>query len=371
MSLQITPGDKYPKSEILEILSHFKELQTEFETLAQKVQQEHFGNGVYIRGLIEVSSFCRCNCLYCGIRKGNFEAQRYRLTDESILERCKCGYENGFRTFVLQGGEDLSFSELRVANLIEKIKTLFPDCAITLSLGERSYKTYKLWWETGADRYLLRHEAASPELFAKLHPQNQKLENRCNCLSALKELGYQVGSGFMVGSPFQTLENLAEDILFLQELNPQMIGIGPFIPHNKTPFANHPAGSTELTLFLISLLRLLFPSALIPATTALNTLSKTGRTDGINAGANVIMPNLTPKSERKKYDLYEGKTAEGDGDIIYNDGDIIHGNKDRVGNDGNSIANIETLENLRALENEINKIGYKILLNERGDFKIN
>lgn len=349
MSEPITPGKIYPKSEIIEILSHFKDLRLEFTNFAQSVQKKYFGNGVYIRGLIEISSFCRCNCLYCGIRKDNFEASRYRLTDEIILECTRRGYEKGFRTFVLQGGEDLVFSEDRVANLIEKIKTLFPDCAVTLSLGERPFETYKSWRNSGADRYLLRHEAATPELYSKLHPQMQthtqpqKLENRLNCLFALKELGFQVGSGFMVGAPYQTLENLADDIVFLQKLNPQMIGIGPFIPHQKTPFAKENAGSVELTLFLITLLRIMFPNVLIPATTALNALSKSGRTDGILCGANVIMPNLTPQEDRKKYDLYKGKNTAG----------------------------IEAIEKLTELENEMNKIGYKILFNERGDFKIN
>ncbi|MBO4758760.1 MAG: [FeFe] hydrogenase H-cluster radical SAM maturase HydE [Spirochaetaceae bacterium] len=331
----------YSESQLIDLISHYKELQSDFAEQARKLQQQHFGNGVFIRGLIEVSSYCRCDCFYCGIRKSNSSAQRYHLTDEQIFACCKNGYESGFRTFVLQGGEDLQFSAQGVATLISKIKNLYSDCAVTLSLGERDYSTYKLWRQAGADRYLLRHEAADSQLYSKLHPQKQKLEYRKQCLFDLKELGFQVGSGFMVGAPFQTSENLAQDILFLENLQPQMIGIGPFIPHKATPFADFPAGNVELTLFLISLLRLIFPNALIPATTALNALSKTGRIDGIRAGANVVMPNLSPKDVRKKYDLYEGKSSSG----------------------------IESSEGLKNLMLEMEKINYRILLNERGDFK--
>ena len=330
----------YSETQLIDLISHYKELRHEFSEQARIIQHQHFGNGVFIRGLIEVSSYCRCDCFYCGIRKSNSSAQRYHLTDEQILACCKQGYETGFRTFVLQGGEDLQFSAQGIAELISKIKSLYPACAVTLSLGERDYSTYKLWRQAGADRYLLRHEAASAQLYSKLHPQEQKLENRKQCLFDLKELGFQVGSGFMVGAPFQTPQDLAQDLLFLQELDPHMIGIGPFVPHRATPFASFPAGYVELTLFLISLLRVIFPKALIPATTALNTLSKTGRCDGIQAGANVVMPNLSPKENRKKYDLYEGKAKGG----------------------------IETADGLKKLIYEMEKINYKILLNERGDY---
>ena len=333
----------FRRNQLLNFLSHYKELRPQFAEEARVIQQEHFDNGVFIRGLIEVSSFCRCDCFYCGIRKSNSTAQRYRLTDEEILSCCKYGHEKGFRTFVLQGGEDMHFSAEGLANLISKIKELFPDCAVTLSLGERDYETYKLWRDAGADRYLLRHEAADPILYSKLHPAEQSLENRKQCLFALKELGFQVGSGFMVGAPFQTIRDLAQDIMFLQELQPHMIGIGPFIPHKASPFAKEPAGNVELTLFLISLLRVIFPDALIPATTALNTLSSTGRIDGIRAGANVVMPNLSPEENRKKYDLYEGKSKGG----------------------------IETADGLKDLILEMEKINYKILLNERGDYRSN
>lgn len=347
------PQNTFSRNEILNFISHYQTLRTDFSNKACKIQQNIFSNGIYIRGLLEISSFCRCNCLYCGIRKDNSSAERYRLSDSQIFERCEYGYSKGFRTFVLQGGEDLYYSANHVASIITKLKQKYPDCAVTLSLGERDYQTYKLWKNAGADRYLLRHEAASPTLFKKLHPLNQTLENRIECLFNLKELGYQVGSGFMVGSPFQTIENIADDIIFLQKLQPQMIGIGPFIPHNKTPFANyniynndkesslHPS-SVDLTLFLISLLRIIFPFALIPATTALNTLNKNGRKEGILSGANVIMPNLSPLSTRKKYDLYEGKNRNG----------------------------IETADELEKLKTEMNQIGYKILLNEKGDYKI-
>ena len=337
------PQKFFSKAELENLISHFKDLRSGLTEQAVELQKKHFGNGIYIRGLIEVSSFCRCDCFYCGIRKSNFSAQRYRLSDEQILSCCRQGYEQGFRTFVLQGGEDLQFSTERVAKLILKIKQLYPDCAVTLSLGERDYSAYKFWRQAGADRYLLRQEAVNPQLYSKLHPATQKLENRKKCLFDLKELGFQVGSGFMVGVPFQTERELAEDILFLQELEPHMIGIGPFIPHRATEFADRPAGNVELTLFLISLLRLIFPKALIPATTALNTLRKNGRIDGIKAGANVLMPNLSPQEARQKYDLYEGKAKGG----------------------------LEAIGGLENLKKEIEKCNYKILLKERGDFKNN
>ena len=330
----------FRRAQLENLISHYKEFRSDFTEQAQKLQHQYFGNGVYIRGLIEVSSYCRCDCFYCGIRKSNLTAERYRLTEEQILDCCKHGYETGFRTFVMQGGEDLQFSAEKIARLIQKIKQHYPDCVVTLSLGERDYSTYKLWRKAGADRYLLRHEAANTELYSKLHPQEQKLENRKQCLFDLKELGFQVGSGFMVGAPFQTPQHLVQDLLFLQELQPHMIGIGPFVPHKATPFSNQIAGDVELTLFLISLLRVIFPNALIPATTALNTLSKTGRLDGIKAGANVVMPNLSPVEARKKYDLYEGKSKGG----------------------------IETADGLKKLMLEMEKINYKILLNERGDY---
>jgi len=337
-------SNAFSKTEILDLLSHYEQLRQEFAAKARRLQQQYFGNGVYIRGLLEVSSYCRCNCFYCGIRKNNFTAARYRLSDEEIVCSCRKGFEKGFRTFVLQGGEDFQFSAERVGELIKKIKEVCSGSAVTLSLGERDFETYKLWRTAGADRYLLRHEAANAELYEKLHPKMQLLERRKECLFELKELGFQVGSGFMVGAPNQTIENLAEDIIFLQQLEPHMIGIGPFIPHKATPFGIYQPGDVGLTLFLINLLRIIFPKALIPATTALNTLSKTGRIDGIKAGANVAMPNLSPSSVRQKYDLYEGKSSAG-------------------------IDGTETSRGLEKLQEEMKRIGYQVLLGERGDYK--
>ena len=279
---------------------------------ADEVRQKSYGKKVFLRGLIEVSSYCKNNCLYCGIRRGNAEADRYRLSREDILKCCENGYELGFRTFVMQGGEDAFFTDDFLCPLISEIKTKYPDCAVTLSLGERSYESYKRLKEAGADRYLLRHEAASQELYSKLHPEDMSLESRKNCLFQLKELGYQVGAGFMVGAPCQTVEHLIADLRFLQELRPQMIGIGPFVPHHKTPFAAEKGGTLELTLRLLGILRLMFPKVLLPATTALGTIAPNGRELGLQTGCNVVMPNLSPVMVRKKYDLYDNKICTGE-----------------------------------------------------------
>lgn len=305
---------------------------------ADKIRREHYGDKVYIRGLIEVSSYCKNNCLYCGIRAGNKNAQRYRLTEEEILSCCKEGYALGFRTFVMQGGEDNFFTDEFMSRVIYKIKSLYPDCAITLSLGERSYESYKALKSAGADRYLLRHETANDIHYSKLHPDGMKLSDRKKCLFNLKELGYQVGSGFMVGSPFQTHENLAEDLLFLKELEPQMIGIGPFIKHKDTPFKDEESGTLYLTLKMISILRLMFPKALIPATTALSSISPQGRELGLKAGANVVMPNLSPGEVREKYSLYNDKAYSGS----------------------------EAAESLAILKKLVNKAGYEVVV-DRGD----
>lgn len=278
---------------------------------ADKIRRENYGDKVYIRGLIEISSYCKNNCFYCGLRAGNKLAERYRLNKEEILSCCKEGFDLGFRTFVMQGGEDNYFTDEFMCSVIYEIKSLYPDCAVTLSLGERSYESYKALKSAGADRYLLRHETANDIHYAKLHPEDMKLSERKKCLYNLKELGYQVGSGFMVGSPFQTFENLAEDLLFLKELQPQMIGIGPFIFHKDTPFKNEKSGSLYLTLKMISLLRLMFPKALIPSTTALSSISPKGRELGLKAGANVVMPNLSPQGVRAKYNLYDNKAYSG------------------------------------------------------------
>lgn len=279
---------------------------------ADSRRREYYGDKVYIRGLIEFTNYCRNNCYYCGIRCGNNKVERYRLGKEEILSCCADGYELGFRTFVLQGGEDMYYSDEMMCDIISSIKKLYPDCAVTLSVGERSKETYQAYYDAGADRYLLRHETADEEHYKKLHPDNLSLENRKRCLFDLKEIGYQVGSGFMVGSPFQTTDSLIKDLRFLQELKPDMIGIGPYITHEDTPFAGYENGSYELTLRLVAILRLMFPYALIPATTALGTIHPLGRELGLKAGANVVMPNLSPTGYRKLYSLYDNKICTGE-----------------------------------------------------------
>ncbi len=278
---------------------------------AQKARQIHFGTSVFLRGLIEVSSYCHNDCLYCGIRHSNATAERYRLTDEQILSCCEQGHRLGFRTFVMQGGEDGKFTDERMVNLIATIKARYPDCAITLSLGERRRESYQRMFDAGADRYLLRHETASAEHYGKLHPTWMSHSKRMQCLADLKEIGYQVGTGFMVGSPFQTVENLADDLLFIARFKPAMVGIGPYIPHHATPFAHEKAGTVEQTLFLLGVLRVMNPTLLLPATTALGTLDPHGREKGLLAGANVIMPNLSPADDRSKYMIYDNKIATG------------------------------------------------------------
>lgn len=273
--------------------------------------QRHYGKDIYIRGLIEISNYCKNDCYYCGIRKSNGNCSRYRLTKDDILECCKEGYSLGFRTFVLQGGEDGHYTDDLLCDIIAEIKKKYPDCAVTLSLGERSYESYKRLWDAGADRYLLRHETADKSHYERLHPKELSYENRMKCLKNLKDIGYQVGCGFMVGSPYQTAENLAKDLKFIEEFSPQMCGIGPFIRHKDTPFKDEKNGSVELTLFLLSLIRLIKPTILLPATTALGTLSSDGRERGILAGANVVMPNLSPQCVREKYMLYDNKIATG------------------------------------------------------------
>ena len=306
-------------------------------SLADNARREVFGNKVYIRGLIEISSFCRCDCYYCGIRRSNKNCQRYRLTSEQILDCCREGWKLGFRTFVLQGGEGIYTAD-EVAGVVAKIKSEYPDCAVTLSLGEYSREDYAKMRASGADRYLLRHETADPAHYAKLHPPAQSYDNRMRCLYDLKSLGYQVGCGFMVGSPYQTSYELARDLEFIADFSPEMCGIGPFIPHRDTPFGDMPAGSAELCLYLLSLLRLIKPKLLLPATTALGTLLPNGRESGMLAGANVIMPNLSPKSERKKYSLYNNKLSDGD----------------------------EAAENLEHLCRSIAAVGYEIVT-DKGD----
>lgn len=307
---------------------------------AEKVRRQVYGNAVYVRGLIEISNICKNNCLYCGIRNANQGCSRYRLSKEDILSCCDEGYALGFRTFVMQGGEDMYFTDEVLCELIGKIKQIYPDCAVTLSLGERSRESYEALFNAGADRYLLRHETADKDLYKKLHPASMSFENRMQCLENLKAIGYQTGCGFMVGAPYQTNSSLALDLKFVEEFRPAMCGIGPFIPHAATPFAKFSAGTLETTLFLLSLLRLIDPGLLLPATTALGTIDKTGREQGILAGANVVMPNLSPVSVRKKYELYDNKICTGE----------------------------ESAQCKSCLERRIESIGYKIVTN-RGDKK--
>ena len=279
---------------------------------AEAVRRRHYGDRVFIRGLIEFTNYCKNDCHYCGIRRSNRNCRRYRLTREEILSCCETGYALGFRTFVLQGGEDPWFTRQRMTDLIKAIKTAHPDCALTLSVGEKDRDTYQEWFDAGADRYLLRHETANPELYASLHPSELSLSNRMRCLQDLKDIGYQVGCGFMVGSPGQTNAELAKDLKFIEQFKPEMCGIGPFIPHQDTPFAHHSAGTLEMTCCLLSIIRLIHPTVLLPATTALGTIHPEGRELGIRSGANVVMPNLSPAAVRKKYMLYDNKLSDGD-----------------------------------------------------------
>ncbi|MDD3220990.1 MAG: [FeFe] hydrogenase H-cluster radical SAM maturase HydE [Clostridia bacterium] len=297
---------------LLDGLSKDKDASEFLKDEARRTAQRHFGQDIYIRGLIEFTNYCRNDCYYCGIRRSNDKASRYHLTKEDILECCRTGYQLGFRTFVLQGGEDLSYSDEDMCEIISSIRQGWPDCAITLSVGERERDTYQKWFDAGANRFLLRHETAERTHYDKLHPPGLTAEHRQNCLRVLKSIGYQTGTGFMVGSPFQTTENLASDLIFIHELQPEMVGIGPFIPHQDTPFKDYSAGSLELTLHLISILRLMLPNGLLPATTALGTIHPQGREMGILAGANVVMPNLSPVDVRKKYLLYDNKICTGE-----------------------------------------------------------
>lgn len=329
------------KEEFVQLLTNYTKEDSEYlKEKAQTISQRCFGNKVYTRGLIEFTNYCKNDCYYCGIRRSNQCVERYRLTKEEILSCCNEGYQLGFQTFVLQGGEDGRYSDEDMIDIISTIKERYPDCAITVSIGERTYQSYLNYYKAGADRYLLRHETANEEHYKLLHPSNQSLQVRKQCLMDLKTIGYQVGTGFMVGSPYQTMECIAEDLLFIKELSPAMIGIGPFIPHHDTPFAEKSQGSYELTLLLISILRLMMPNALIPATTALGTINPLGRENGILAGANVVMPNLSPVSVRKKYELYDNKICTGD----------------------------EAAECRVCLQNRMKKIGYEIVV-DRGDYK--
>lgn len=307
---------------------------------ADRVRRGIYGDEVYIRGLIEFTNYCKNNCYYCGIRRGNTHAHRYRLTKEQILDCCVQGYDLGFRTFVLQGGEDPWYTDERICEIVWEIRNHFPDCAVTLSIGEKERASYQAYYDAGANRYLLRHETADLQLYGKLHPSEMSFEHRRRCLYDLKEIGYQVGAGFMVGAPFQTMEHILEDLWFLRELQPDMIGIGPYITHHETPFADQPSGSFLLSVRLVAVLRLMFPYALIPATTALGTIHPQGREKGLQAGANVVMPNLSPQPVRKLYDLYENKISTGE----------------------------EAAESRRLLEQRVKQAGYRVVT-ARGDVK--
>lgn len=308
---------------------------------AEEVRKSVYGNSVYIRGLVEFTNYCKNDCLYCGIRRSNKCAERFRLDKDTILKCAASGYSLGFRTFVLQGGEDPYFTDSRVIEIISSLRKAYPDCAITLSIGEKSYESYKAFFDAGTNRYLLRHETASPEHYGKLHPPELSLRNRMECLTALKNIGYQVGCGFMVGSPYQTVQNIAQDLVFIEHFKPHMVGIGPFIPHKDTPFGSFPAGTADMTIRLLSIIRLMLPNVLLPATTALGTVSPNGRERGIIAGANVIMPNLSPSDVRGKYMLYNNKISTGD----------------------------EAAENLAHLKKSMASIGYEVVT-DRGDYKI-
>lgn len=327
------------EEEYAELIRSREEVRDTLRGAAVRERKAVYGNKVFTRGLIEISSFCKNDCLYCGIRRSNANAERYRLTPDEILECADRGYELGFRTFVMQGGEDAYFTDERLVPLITEIKRRHPDCAVTLSLGERSFESYKRLREAGADRYLLRHETADEEHYKKLHLAEMSFENRMRCLKNLRALGYQVGCGFMVGSPFQTPETLAKDLKFIESFKPEMCGIGPFVPHHETPFAKHTAGTPELTCFLLSVIRIIHPPVLLPATTALGTIDPMGRERGIMCGANVVMPNLSPVSVRKKYELYDNKICTGE----------------------------EAAECRGCLERRMAHIGYEIV-SERGDF---
>lgn len=308
---------------------------------ARALSQARFGNNVYFRGIVELSNYCRNDCYYCGIRRGNRHVARYRLGKEEILECCAEGFSAGFRTFVLQGGEDPFYTDEVMVDIVSAISRAYPDCAVTLSLGERSRESYQALYEAGARRYLLRHETADEAHYGLLHPKELSWRHRMDCLEQLKDIGYQTGCGMMVGAPYQRVEHLASDMLFMARFRPQMIGIGPFLPHQDTPFRDQRAGSVELTLFLLSLCRIMLPDVLLPATTALGTARSDGRISGVLSGANVIMPNLSPLSQRRKYMLYDNKPIE----------------------------QRSAAESLAALDADLQRVGYR-LQGGRGDYQV-
>lgn len=331
---------KLSNAEWIQLISTYTESDAKAASeLAHSIALSRFGRKIYFRGIIEFTNICKNDCLYCGIRKSNGQVSRYRLTKDDILSCCDKGYKLGYRTFVLQGGEDGFFDDKAMTDIVKSIRESYSECAITLSIGERSRESYKALYEAGADRYLLRHETASKEHYSRLHPSNQSFDNRMRCLYDLKEIGYQVGCGMMVGSPYQTPETLAEDMEFMCKFNPAMVGMGPFIPHKETPFCNFASGDTRLTLFLLSLVRIMLPDVLLPATTALGTLDGDGRKNGVLCGCNVVMPNLSPLSVRKKYMLYDNKAG--------------------TENDAKS--------SLEILRNQMKEINYEVIVG-RGDY---
>ena len=329
------------KNEFIMLLSNITpQVTDELTSRAQRCAVEQFGRKIFIRGLIEISNICKNNCLYCGIRRSNLNLERYRLTPQQIIDCCEQGHNAGFRTFVLQGGENRIMSTAEICNLIVRIKSQFPDSAVTLSLGEWEYDDYAAFRAAGADRYLLRHESATEEHYARLHPAEMSWSHRMDSLRQLRQLGFQTGCGMMIGSPFQTIEHLANDLIFIQEFKPQMIGIGPFIAQSETPFAAYPNGSIEQTIAIVAICRLMHPAALIPSTTALGSIAADGRVRGILAGANVVMPNLSPEDVRSKYAIYDHKLA----------------------------SHAEAVEGLKLLAEQLAQIDYQISF-ERGDYK--
>lgn len=334
-------GELTEEEFVLLLKGRTRELEEYAAKKARTIADSIYGKDIYIRGLIEFTNYCKNDCYYCGIQRSNKNALRYRLTEEEILQCCAEGYQLGFRTFVLQGGEDPYYTDEGVVELVKKIKKEYPDCALTLSIGEKPYESYEKFYKAGADRYLLRHETADLEHYRKLHPEEMSQKNRMECLRNLKQIGFQTGCGFMVGSPFQTVESIAKDFVFIHQLKPDMVGIGPFIPHKDTRFAKEQEGTLEDTLFYLSLIRIMEKNVLLPATTALATIHPRGRELGILAGANVVMPNLSPKSVREKYALYDGKVCTGE----------------------------EAAECRGCLERRVESVGYRIVVS-RGDVKL-
>ncbi len=334
-------GERLGEEDFFALLTH-RDPQTDqrLRDGASRVRERIYGDTVFVRGLIEITNHCKNDCLYCGIRCSNSRAERYRLTEEQILACAHRGAEMGFSTFVLQGGEDPYFTDERLCRLVERLKETYPDKAVTLSLGERGRESYRRLRQAGADRYLLRHESADAAHYARLHPPKMRLETRMRALYDLRELGFQVGCGMMVESPYQTARHLAKDLAFIAHFQPEMCGIGPFIPHGETPFASYGAGSGALTCFLLALVRLSCPAVLLPATTALNTLDEGSRAKGMQWGANVVMPNLSPEDAKARYQLYHRKLSHG----------------------------AEALEGLAQLKNEMNAIGRRVVM-DRGDCK--